>query len=236
MTKEELRIIDCTPYTPRREDAKKCRLAAFGVALRNREYDEVEEGKIALARALRSILSTQSLVGPLTNSEIDFSAEWLGRIYRSSSPQLGYGDDQIPVAETWVLNNSPAVFFKDQSPKYKLGARPLPGMQKLKKGQIFEAGIIEIDSYFTDDNPPRKESSSRKPQQKRNTENCLRRRGRQNIVEVGSSEKQGEKRLRSSRTSNGQCPENVSNMTANVTTEIRRDKGINLANVNASRY
>ena len=55
-------------------------------------------------------------------------------------------------------------------------------------------------------------------------------------MEVGSSEKEGEKRLRSSRTSNGQCPENVSNMTANVTTEIRRDKGINLANVNLSQY
>jgi hypothetical protein len=231
MTKEELRIIDCTPYT-RREDAKKCRLAAFGAALRNREYDEVEEGKIALARALRSVLSTKSLVGPLKNSEIDFFTEWLARIYRSNSPQLGYGDDQIPVAETWV-NESP-VFFKDQSPKYKLGARPLPGMQKLKKGQIFEAGIIEMDSYFTDDNPPRNESS-RKPQQKRNTEKYLRRRGGQNIVEVDRREKQEEKRLRSSRiTTNEQCPENLSNMTANATTEIRRDKAINLAN--ASRY
>ena len=167
MTKEELRIIDCTPYT-RRDDAKKCRLAAFGAALRNRAYDEVEEGNIALSRALRSILSTQSLVGPLKNSEIDFFTEWLARIYRSNSPQLGYGDDQIPVAETWV-NDSP-VFFKDKSPKYKLGARPLPGMQKLKKGQIFETGILEMDSYFTDDNPPRKESP-KKPQQKRTTKN-----------------------------------------------------------------
>lgn len=158
MTQEELRIIISSPHT-RRDDAKKCRLAAFGAALRNREYDGIEGGSIALARALRAILSIQSLVGPLKTSEIDFFTEWLARIYRSKSPQLGYGDDQIPVAETWV-DGSP-VFFEDKSPKYKLGARPIPGTQKLKKGQIFESGIIEIDDYFTDDNPPTKESAKK---------------------------------------------------------------------------
>ena len=42
MTEEELRIVQSSALS-RKEDAKKCRLAAFGAALRNRDYDK-EEG------------------------------------------------------------------------------------------------------------------------------------------------------------------------------------------------
>ena len=64
MTAEELRIIESTKDS-RMNDARKCRLAAFGAALRNRNYDK-ENGfnTEALERALRALLHTQSLVGP----------------------------------------------------------------------------------------------------------------------------------------------------------------------------
>ena len=42
MTKAQLKIIDSTPES-RCEDARLCRLAAFGAALRNRDYD-TEDG------------------------------------------------------------------------------------------------------------------------------------------------------------------------------------------------
>ncbi len=152
MTDEELRKVESTP-TSRREDARKCRLAAFGAALRNRSYDkEKGDNMVPLSNALRAIMSTPSLVGPLMKVEIEFFVDWLGRIYRSKSPLLGFGDAKIPVAEKWT-NNCP-VFFEDKSAKFELGARPLPGKQCLRKGQIFEEGITEIDDYFKEDETP----------------------------------------------------------------------------------
>jgi len=151
MTKEELRIIDSTPES-RCRDARRCRLAAFGAALRNRDYDKKEgDDRKPLERALRAVLSTPSLVGPLIKSEIDFFVEWLARVYRSKLPILGFGDHKIPVNETWEKDS--CVYFHDETPKFILGNRPLPGKQVLKKGQIFEEGIVETDDFCPEELP-----------------------------------------------------------------------------------
>ena len=145
MTKEQLKIVESTP-TSRREDARKCRLAAFSAALRNRDYDKnTDDDRQPLHNALRAVFSTPSLVGPLSKAEINFFVEWLGRVYRSKSSLLGLGDAKIPVNEIFE-RNSP-VFFKDQTPKFELGARSLPG-NHVKNNLIFEVGIQEVDDYF----------------------------------------------------------------------------------------
>jgi len=144
MTSEELRIVETTPLS-RCEDARRCRLAAFGAALRNRDYD-TDEGNEALDRALRAILSTRSLVGPLKKVEINFFAEWLAMAYRSNSPLLGFGENKIPVAEHWEEYS--LVHFHDKSPKYELGRRQLPGQKLLSKGTIFEKDIKEVDNFM----------------------------------------------------------------------------------------
>ena len=154
MTKEELKIVDSTPES-RREDARRCRLAAFGAALRNRNYDvrpddnglsslEFSGGfdHNSLEQALRAILSTTSLVGPLKNYEIDFYIEWLGRAYRSKSRLLGFGDDKIPVGK-----GDFCLHAKDNTPKYELGSRSLPGKQELPPGRIFEVQVDEVDDF-----------------------------------------------------------------------------------------
>ena len=107
--------------------------------MRNRDYDKEEgDDTIALDNALRSILDTPSLVGPLLPHEKDFYAEWLGRAYRSKSPLLGFGDDKIPVDEEFCTH------IEDKSPKYTLGSRPLPG-KPLPAGS---EGFTEIDDFL----------------------------------------------------------------------------------------
>ena len=143
MTKAQLKIIDSTPES-RCADARRCRLAAFGAALRNRCYDDTNGfNNDALKRALRAILNTQSLVGPLLPYEIDFLEDWLGRAYRTKSRLLGFGDDKIPVANDWFC-----VHRDDKSPKYELGNRPLPGKQHLATGEIFETNVVEVDDFL----------------------------------------------------------------------------------------
>ena len=138
MTKEQLKIVDSTPQS-RCTDARKCRLAAFGAALRNRDYDKEEgDDNVALDKALRAILDTPSLVGPLLPHEKDFYAEWLGRAYRSKSPLLGFGDDKIPVDEEFCTH------IEDKSPKYMLGSRPLPGKPLPAGGE----GFTEVDDFL----------------------------------------------------------------------------------------
>jgi len=144
MTVEELRIVETTELS-RCEDARRCRLAAFGAALRNRNYDG-DKGNEALDRALRAILSTRSLVGPLRKVEINFFAEWLGRVYRSKSPILGFGDNKILVENSWEEDS--VVHFHDKSPKHSLGCRQLPGQKVLPKGIIFEIDIKEVDNFM----------------------------------------------------------------------------------------
>jgi hypothetical protein len=151
MTKEELRIVESTPES-RCSDARKCRLAAFGAALRNRDYDKEEgDDRKPLRRALRAILSVPSLVGPLEKDEIKFFVDWLARVYRSKIPDLGFGDQKIPVKEEW--EEMSCVHFHDKSPKFILGNRPLPGKQILEKGQIFETGISEVDDLRPEELP-----------------------------------------------------------------------------------
>ncbi len=148
MSNMELKIIESSPMS-RRADARKCRLAAFGAALRNRSYDSKPgDDRVPLQNALRAILSTKSLVGPLTKTEIDFYIEWLGRVYRSKSPSIRLGEDRMPVNEEWAPD-SPVFHRRDKSPKYELGDRMLPG-KSLKKGLIFEE-IDEIDDFFEND-------------------------------------------------------------------------------------
>ena len=144
MTDEELRKVPSTRES-RCEDARRCRLAAFGAALRNRSYDEAENGSTRLFdRALRAVLHTQSLVGPLEPYEIDFFAFWLGMAYRSKSRLLGFGKDKIPVDP-----KAPRIVHSvDKSPKYELGTRPLPGKQVLPAGVVFEQGIKEVDDFL----------------------------------------------------------------------------------------
>ena len=110
-------------------DVRRCQLAAFGAALRNRDYDTLPgDDYLPLTNALRGILKTRSLVGIFSNTDIDILATWLARIYRTKNPRLSFGKDCIPV-ETSYENDSP-VFFNDGKPKYELGRRPLPGKSK----------------------------------------------------------------------------------------------------------
>ena len=143
MTAEELRIVESSQES-RRDDARRCRLAAFGAALRNRCYD-IEGGfdNAALDRALRAVLNTPSLVGPLEQFEIDFFADWLGRAYRSKSRLLGFGEEKIPVSSDGFTRHA-----DDNSPKFDLGSRPLPGKQQLPAGQIFEDPVDEPDDFL----------------------------------------------------------------------------------------
>lgn len=144
MTDEELKKVPSTPES-RCEDARRCRLAAFGAALRNRDYDKVEAGdQQPLERALRAVLSTPSLVGPLRKKEIEFYIQWLSVAYRSKSPLLGFGDNKIPVA-----NKDACLHIADQSPKYELGNRSLPGMREPEHAKtIFEPKVEEPDDFL----------------------------------------------------------------------------------------
>lgn len=147
MTKEQLKIVDSTRES-RCADARRCRLAAVGAALRNRNYDTPEGfNQVALDRALRAILHTKSLVGPLERWEIDFFVEWLGRAYRSKSRLLGFGDDKIPISCT----NEYCVFKDGQVPKFELGDRPLPGLQELPEGTFSEVEVREPDDFMLRD-------------------------------------------------------------------------------------
>jgi hypothetical protein len=142
MTKEQLKIVDSTRES-RCADARRCRLAAFGAALRNRNYD-TEDGfdNESLDRAFRAVLQTQSLVGPLDKFEIDFFADWLGRAYRSKSRLLGLGEEKLPVATDFCVH------VDDKTPKFELGNRPLPGKGPWKKGQVFEEDVHEPDDLL----------------------------------------------------------------------------------------
>ena len=132
MTKEELRIVDSTKES-RCQDARRCRLAAFGAALRDRLYDEGDDfDREALSRAFRAVLSTQSLVGPLTDEEIDFHADWLGRAYRSKSRLLCLGEDKLPVDPSFCAT------VQDKTPKYEIDPARAPGKEVLKAGTVFE--------------------------------------------------------------------------------------------------
>jgi hypothetical protein len=61
---------------------------------------------------------------------------------------LGFGDDKIPVSEFGESLHS-----SDLSPKFELGCRPLPGKQILEKGEIFEAGVNEMDDFLQPNDP-----------------------------------------------------------------------------------
>jgi hypothetical protein len=140
MTKEELKIVDSTPSS-RRYDARRCRLIAFSAALRNRDYDRLEgDDHVALSNALQAIVNTSSLVGPLSTKEKDFFVEWLGRVYRSKSHLLGFGDNKIPVAEAWSEEST--VYYPDKTPKFELGKKSLPG--KVESNNISD----DIDDFF----------------------------------------------------------------------------------------
>jgi len=144
MTKEQLKIVDSTRES-RCEDARRCRLAAFGAALRNREYDTPEGfNREALDKALRAVLHTRSLVGPLSKKEIDFFVEWLSRAYRSNSRLLGFGDFKISVSDKTQV----CLHIKDQSPKYTLGNRSVPGTGEMQEDGIFEASTDEVDDFM----------------------------------------------------------------------------------------
>uniref|UniRef100_A0A7R9VW46 PHD-type domain-containing protein n=1 Tax=Pseudictyota dubia TaxID=2749911 RepID=A0A7R9VW46_9STRA len=148
MTDEELKKVSTTPES-RCEDARRCRLSAFGAALRNRDYDNVPgDDQVALDNAMRAILHTKSLVGPLKQNEIDFFADWLGRVYRSNSSLLGFGDDKIPIDPEACKHVS------DGSRKDELGLRPLPGKQTLRIGSVFETGIHEVDDFLKEQTLP----------------------------------------------------------------------------------
>ena len=162
MTDEELKKVPSTPQS-RCEDARRCRLAAFGAALRNRDYDKEDgDDQEPLERALRAILSTPSLAGPLRKTEIEFFVTWLALAYRSKSPLLGFGEDKTPVAF-----RSFCVHVSDGSPKYELGTRPLPGKAMQEKGP-FEPKVDEIDDFLRSPNStsPRKKKGSKKQAQK----------------------------------------------------------------------
>jgi hypothetical protein len=142
MTDDELKIVYSTDQS-RCSDARQCRLAAFGAALRNRDYDKEDgDDQLPLERALTAVLSAKSLVGPLKRNEIEVFVTWLALAYRSKSPALGFGDDRTPVA-----NDSFCAHQDDGTPKYELGPRPLPGKTEPEKG-VFEPDVAEVDDFL----------------------------------------------------------------------------------------
>mmetsp|Transcript_18936 Transcript_18936/g.28565 ORF Transcript_18936/g.28565 Transcript_18936/m.28565 type:complete len:1541 (-) Transcript_18936:2566-7188(-) len=144
MTKQQLKIIDSTPES-RCKDARACRLVAFSAALRNRAYDsEVEGPTKMLDRALRALLATKSLVGPLDKAEIQHCAQWLGIAYRSKSRLLGFGEDKISINRSFRF----CVNTDDNSAKFELGNRRLPGKQVLPEGQFFETEFHDVDDFL----------------------------------------------------------------------------------------
>lgn len=144
MTKQQLKIIESTPES-RCKDARACRLVAFSAALRNRAYDsEVEGPTKMLDRALRALLATKSLVGPLNKAEIEHCAQWLGIAYRSKSRLLGFGEDKISINRSFRFS----VNSDDNSAKFELGNRRLPGKQVLPEGQFFETDFHDIDDFL----------------------------------------------------------------------------------------
>jgi len=158
MTEEELKIVHSDPKS-RCKDARQCRLASFGAALRNRDYDKEDgDDQEPLERALTAILNTKSLVGPLKKKEIDFFVQWLALAYRSKSHTLGFGDDKTPVADDLFC-----VHQDGGTPKYELGSRPLPGKAEPVKG-VFEPPVEEPDDYLKIPLPisPAKKSKKKK--------------------------------------------------------------------------
>lgn len=149
MTEEQLKIVKSTMES-RAVDARRCRLATFGAALRNRYYDREEgDDRVPLHRALVAVLKTPSLVGPIKDFEVEFFALWLARAYRSKNPLLGFGDDKIPVEEAVGSRCR----HHDGSPKYLLGRRSLPGKTPLPPGVVFET-VQEVDDFLQPENVP----------------------------------------------------------------------------------
>ena len=160
MTKEELKIVESTRAS-RCDDARRCRLAAFSVALRERLYDsENSFDQRSLDRALRSLLTTRSLVGPLESVEQDFLVDWLGRAYRSKSKLLGFGEEKIEAHHGgWCLHK------KDNSPKFLLTGRSMPGRQELGEACIPE-GAEEVDDFMMNELESSDGESKRTPQKR----------------------------------------------------------------------
>jgi hypothetical protein len=141
MTKEELKIVDSTRDS-RCADVRRCRLAALGAALRNRDYDTAGGfNNAALDRALRAVLHTESLVGPLQQVEIDFFIEWLGRAYRSKSRLLCLGEHKNQISEETHF----CVHITNKSPKFVLGNRPVPASQISQSKVQYSFGCIVMD-------------------------------------------------------------------------------------------
>ena len=165
MTKEELKIVDSTRDS-RCEDARRCRLAAFGAALRNRLYDTNDGFKrTPFDKALRAVLNTPSLVGPLSPLEIDFYIDWLGRAYRSKSRLLYMGKFKNSIS-----SEAPFCIHEDGTPKFELGNRSLPGEQDLPNYVIFETDHADIDSFLRDEvliDDKTSSKSSQKPMSKK---------------------------------------------------------------------
>lgn len=164
MTEEELKVVRSDPES-RCKDARRCRLAALGAALRNRDYDNEDgDDQEPLERALTAIISIPSLVGPLKKNEIQFFVTWLALAYRSKSPVLGFGNDKTPVAKDLFC-----VHQDDGTPKYELGSRPLPGKTESPKG-VFEPPVKEVDDFLKTAFPtsPAKKSKKRKKEDDQN--------------------------------------------------------------------
>jgi len=143
MTKEQLKIVDSTRES-RCEDARKCRLAAFGAALRNRDYDSEDDyDRKSFRRALRAILETKSLVGPLEEIEVEFFIRWLSLAYWSKSELLRFGENKIEVSEKCPT----CVHVEDGSPKHVLGSRLLPGKRLIADSLKGEA-VSETDDFM----------------------------------------------------------------------------------------
>ncbi len=144
MTDKELKKVESTSKS-RCIDARRCRLAALGAALRNRDYDKIEgDDQEPLQRALMAVMSTPSLVGPLKQKEKEFYVTWLSLAYRSATPRLGFGDNK-----TLVASDSFCIHQADGSPKFELGSRPLPGKTAPEKENgFFEPLVDEPDDFL----------------------------------------------------------------------------------------
>lgn len=156
MTDEELKIVESTRES-RCNDARRCRLAAFGAALRNRSYDTddgTDYDRSSFERALRNVLSVESLVGPLNQVETDFYVQWLSLAYWSKSRLMGLGSSKVAVS----VRSGLCRHIEDGSAKFELGNRILPG----KEGnQVFETDDFMRNELSRDPSIKRTPSKNR---------------------------------------------------------------------------
>ena len=109
----------------RKDEVRRCRLAAFSAALRNRDYDSMKDlDEKPLYAAFCAVLQCPILCGKWSEDQINFGSLWLCRAYRSKlNNLLKIGDCKTSVNDTTCRFRCDFTKFK-----HVLGNRTLPGV------------------------------------------------------------------------------------------------------------